>query len=97
MTLLFLATADWKQPLRSPRPLALPAVALALAFLPRALLVGCEGAVDQYRLAIAEVAARSISGGPALTWTPIPPSFSPLPTWPCAPLAQLAEQLTLNQ
>ena len=32
MTLLFLATADWRQPLRSARPLALPAVALVLAF-----------------------------------------------------------------
>jgi len=29
---LFLATADWKQPLRSARPLAFPAVALVLAF-----------------------------------------------------------------
>ena len=29
---LFLATADWKQPLRSARPLALPATALVLAF-----------------------------------------------------------------
>jgi prepilin signal peptidase PulO-like enzyme (type II secretory pathway) len=32
MILLFLATADWKQPLRSTRPLALPAAALVLAF-----------------------------------------------------------------
>ena len=32
MILLFLATADWKQPLRSARPLAFPAAALALAF-----------------------------------------------------------------
>jgi hypothetical protein len=31
-TLLFLATADWKQPLRSVRPLAFPAAALVLAF-----------------------------------------------------------------
>ena len=30
--LLFLATADWKQPLRSARPLRLPAVALVVAF-----------------------------------------------------------------
>jgi hypothetical protein len=28
----FLATADWKQPVRSARPLALPAAALVLAF-----------------------------------------------------------------
>jgi hypothetical protein len=33
MILLFLATADWKQPLRSARPLAFPAAALVLAFL----------------------------------------------------------------
>ena len=32
MILLFLATADWKQPLQSARPLVPPAVALALAF-----------------------------------------------------------------
>jgi hypothetical protein len=32
MILLFLATADWKQPLRSARPLAFPAGALVLAF-----------------------------------------------------------------
>jgi hypothetical protein len=32
MILLFLATADWKQPRQSARPLAFPAVALALAF-----------------------------------------------------------------
>jgi ABC-type uncharacterized transport system permease subunit len=32
MTLLFLATADWRQPLRSVRPLAFPAAALVLAF-----------------------------------------------------------------
>jgi hypothetical protein len=31
MTLLFLATADWKQPLRSARPLAIPVAALVLA------------------------------------------------------------------
>jgi len=30
--LVFLVTADWKQPLRSVRPLALPAGALVLAF-----------------------------------------------------------------
>jgi hypothetical protein len=30
--LVFLTTADWKQPLRSVRPLAFPAAALALAF-----------------------------------------------------------------
>jgi hypothetical protein len=30
--LLFLATADWKQPSRSARPLAIPAVALVIAF-----------------------------------------------------------------
>ena len=29
--LLFLATADWRQPLRSTRPLAFPAAALVLA------------------------------------------------------------------
>jgi|SRR5580692_3015960 hypothetical protein len=29
---LFFATADWKQPLRSARPLAFPAVLVALAF-----------------------------------------------------------------
>jgi len=32
MILLFLATADWRQPLRSTRPLVLPAAALVLAF-----------------------------------------------------------------
>jgi hypothetical protein len=32
MILLFLATADWTQPLRSARPLAFPAAALVLAF-----------------------------------------------------------------
>jgi len=32
MILLFLATADWKKPLRSSRPLTVPAVALVLAF-----------------------------------------------------------------
>ena len=32
MTLLFLATADWRQPLRSVRPLLLSAVTLVLAF-----------------------------------------------------------------
>jgi hypothetical protein len=32
MILLFLATADWKRPLRSARPLTVPAVALVLAF-----------------------------------------------------------------
>ena len=32
MFLLFLASADWKQPLRSARPLAFPAAALVLAF-----------------------------------------------------------------
>jgi hypothetical protein len=32
MLLLFLATANWKQPWRSVRPLAIPAVSLALAF-----------------------------------------------------------------
>lgn len=30
--LVFLATADWKQPLRSARPLAFPAAALVVAF-----------------------------------------------------------------
>ena len=30
--LIFLATADWKRPWRSARPLVLPAAALALAF-----------------------------------------------------------------
>ncbi|HET8925711.1 MAG TPA: hypothetical protein VFN26_22195 [Candidatus Acidoferrum sp.] len=30
--LLFLATADWTQPLRSARPLAIPTVALVVAF-----------------------------------------------------------------
>jgi hypothetical protein len=32
MILLFLATADWRQPLRSARPLAFPAAVLVLAF-----------------------------------------------------------------
>jgi len=32
IVLLFLATADWRQPLRSVRPLAFPAAALVLAF-----------------------------------------------------------------
>jgi len=32
MILLFLATADWRQPLRSARPSAFPAAALVLAF-----------------------------------------------------------------
>jgi hypothetical protein len=32
MILLFLATADWRQPLRSARPLAIPGFALVLAF-----------------------------------------------------------------
>jgi energy-coupling factor transporter transmembrane protein EcfT len=32
LIVLFLATADWKQPLRSVRPLAIPAAVLALAF-----------------------------------------------------------------
>ena len=32
MIFVFLATADWKQPLRSARPLGFPAAALALAF-----------------------------------------------------------------
>jgi hypothetical protein len=32
MILLFLATADWRQPLRSARPLAFPSAALVLAF-----------------------------------------------------------------
>jgi hypothetical protein len=32
MILLFLATADWRQPLRSARSLAFPAAALVLAF-----------------------------------------------------------------
>jgi hypothetical protein len=32
MILLFLATADWRKPLRSARPLAFPAGALVLAF-----------------------------------------------------------------
>jgi len=32
MTFLFLATADWRQRLRSATPLALPAAALVLAF-----------------------------------------------------------------
>lgn len=31
-SVVFLATADWKQPLRSIRPLAFPAAALVLAF-----------------------------------------------------------------
>ena len=31
-TVFFLATADWKQPLRSVRPLAFPTAALVLAF-----------------------------------------------------------------
>jgi hypothetical protein len=32
LMLLFLVTADWRQPLRSARPLAFPAVASAVAF-----------------------------------------------------------------
>jgi energy-coupling factor transporter transmembrane protein EcfT len=32
MLLLFLTTADWRQPWRSARPLAFPAAALVLAF-----------------------------------------------------------------
>lgn len=32
MILLFLATADWRQPLRSARPLTIPGFALVLAF-----------------------------------------------------------------
>ena len=32
MSLLFLATADWKQPSRSARPLAFPVAALVVAF-----------------------------------------------------------------
>jgi hypothetical protein len=32
MILLFLATADWKQPFRSARPLVFPSAALVLAF-----------------------------------------------------------------
>jgi hypothetical protein len=32
LTAFFLATADWKQPLRTVRPLAFPAAALVLAF-----------------------------------------------------------------
>ena len=32
MVLLFLATADWRQPSRSARPLAFPAAALVFAF-----------------------------------------------------------------
>src|SRR5438552_16619146 len=32
MIAIFMATADWRQPLRSARPLAVPAVALVLAF-----------------------------------------------------------------
>jgi hypothetical protein len=32
MILLFLATADWRQPSRSARPLAFPATALVVAF-----------------------------------------------------------------
>ena len=32
MIFLFLGTADWKQPLRSARPLVFPAAALVLAF-----------------------------------------------------------------
>ena len=32
MVFLFLATADWKRPLRSARPLGFPAAALVLAF-----------------------------------------------------------------
>jgi len=32
MILLFLATADWRQPWQSARPLAFPAAALVLAF-----------------------------------------------------------------
>lgn len=32
MLLLFVATADWKRPRQSARPLTIPAVALVLAF-----------------------------------------------------------------
>jgi hypothetical protein len=32
MIVLFFATADWREPLRSARPLGLPAAALAMAF-----------------------------------------------------------------
>ena len=32
LILVFLATADWRQPMRGARPLAFPAAALALAF-----------------------------------------------------------------
>ncbi len=32
MLVLFFATADWKRPWRSARPLTIPAIALALAF-----------------------------------------------------------------
>ena len=32
LILMFLATADWRQPWRSARPLAIPAAALVLAF-----------------------------------------------------------------
>jgi uncharacterized membrane protein len=32
MIILFLATADWRQPLQSARPLGFPAAALVLAF-----------------------------------------------------------------
>jgi hypothetical protein len=44
MALLFLATADWKQPGKSIRPLELPAVALVLAF-------GALYYLEHYRLA----------------------------------------------
>jgi cytochrome bd-type quinol oxidase subunit 2 len=42
MILLFLATADWKQPLRSARPLVFSAAALVLAF-------GALGYLEHYR------------------------------------------------
>ena len=42
MTLFFLTTADWKQPLRSARPLAFPVAALVLAF-------GALYYLEQYR------------------------------------------------
>jgi len=42
MTLLFFATANWKNPLRNLRPLTLPAAALLLAF-------GALYYLEQYR------------------------------------------------
>jgi len=46
MTLLFLATADWKQPLRSVRPLVFPSAVLVLTFEALYYLEHYAGAAD---------------------------------------------------